>query len=57
MLIYKRDNYGWDNGQGVFDGMMGEMQRYEHDMLATAMFMRADRFPIVDSAGETFHMR
>ena len=57
MLIYKRDSDGSDNGQGVFDGMMGEMQRYEHDLLATAVFLRNDRFPITDAAAETFSVR
>ncbi|XP_052132245.1 ionotropic receptor 75a-like, partial [Frankliniella occidentalis] len=57
MLIYKRDNYGWDDGHGVFDGMIGEMQRHEHDMLATAVFIRPDRLPHIDLVAETFDMR
>lgn len=57
MLVYKRDNYGWDDGHGVFDGMVGELQRHEHDMLATAVFIRADRLPYIDLSAETFGFR
>lgn len=57
MLVYKRDNYGWEVRPGEFDGMVGELQRYEHDMLATAVFMRADRMRFIEAAGETLLAR
>lgn len=57
MLVYKRDNYGWEVRPGEFDGMVGELQRYEHDMLATAVFMRADRMQFIEAAGETLLAR
>lgn len=51
------DNYGWSNNDGVFDGLIGMFQRQEIEIGAMGIFMRDDRIPVIDFAGETFGIR
>lgn len=55
--LQQLDNYGWSDGDGVFDGLMGLFQRHKIEIGAMGIFMRDDRLPVIDFAGETFGIR
>ncbi|XP_034252474.1 glutamate receptor 2-like, partial [Thrips palmi] len=58
MLVFERTDYGYNkDANGMFDGLMGELQRFECDLLSTAVYVTDERLYILDSVGETFPLR
>ncbi|KAJ1530826.1 hypothetical protein ONE63_005673 [Megalurothrips usitatus] len=58
LLVFERDDYGYNkDANGMFDGLMGELQRFECDLLSTAVYVTNERLYILDSVAETFPLR
>lgn len=49
--------YGYTQDEhGQFEGVMGALQRYKCDMLATAIQPRVERLPVADLIAETYKL-
>lgn len=58
LLVFERTDYGYNkDANGMFDGLMGELQRFECDLLSTAVYVTDERLYVLDSVGETFPLR
>ncbi|XP_052129933.1 glutamate receptor ionotropic, kainate 4-like [Frankliniella occidentalis] len=58
MLVFQRWDYGYNrDANGMFDGLMGELQRFECDLLSTAVYVTDERLYVLDSVAETFPLR
>lgn len=51
------DNYGWKDGNGKFDGLMGLFQNNVIEMGAMGILMRSERKDVTDFAAETFDIK
>lgn len=49
------DSFGWDMGNGSFNGLTGRLQREESDFGGIGSFIRADRMTAVDYTVGTFN--
>jgi len=49
------NSFGWDLGNGSFDGLTGHLQREECDFGGIGSFIRADRMRVVDFTVGTFY--
>lgn len=49
------NSFGWDLGNGSFDGLTGQLQREECDFGGIGNFIRADRMIAVDYTVGTFY--
>ncbi|KAK3917510.1 Glutamate receptor ionotropic, kainate 2, partial [Frankliniella fusca] len=55
LLVFQRWDYGYNrDADGMFDGLMGELQRFECDLLSTAVYVTDERLYVLDSVAETF---
>lgn len=59
MIVFRYDlhaahSWGYMTKAGVFDGLMGMLQRDEIDVGATSALVKATRLNVVDFAGHTW---
>ncbi|KAF5303151.1 hypothetical protein FQR65_LT08314 [Abscondita terminalis] len=55
---YKIQNtWGYQNNDSNWNGMIGDLQRHDAVIGGTAVFLRGDRFPVVDYVGMTIPTR
>lgn len=57
LLVLNMSQYGYTQDEhGQFEGVMGALQRYKCDMLATAIQPRLERIPVTDLIAETYKL-
>jgi len=57
MAVYFTGSYGWQQPNGSFDGLVGDLERHVIDMGATGLFLRHDRLKHVMVTTELFALR